>query len=291
MTAVSYSNMPASRFEFTVSNFRRALDQPETLNLLLPAPFLGIIINLESPFNYSVNGVEVKAFGRSRYNFLSLPEASYEVSIPPGLHHSIALGVKASTLERYSQDYHFLLPLLDAARQNEVFFLSLNHHLVTPQIDADINELLYHVTNDEELRNLLIEVKAFDILFHAVHDFALTTMSIPGMDNDYKIIRETAAFLVDNIGDNFSLEDLAHRFGISQRNLQAGFRRHFRKTVHEFVVQHRMDAAKRMLFNESLSVKNVALAVGYKDRTAFSRAYKKHYGHFPKATREVHGSD
>jgi AraC-like DNA-binding protein len=287
MTAVSFSNMPDSRFEYTVSNFRRTLDQPEILNLQLPAPFLGIIINLENSFNYSVDGLHTGTFSRSRYNFVSLPEASYEAGIPSGLHHSIALGIKASTLEKYSRDYHFLLPLLDAANHNEVFFLSPNHHLVTPQIDADINDLLYHVTNDEELRNLLIEVKAFDILFHAVHDFALTTMSVPGMDNDYKIIRETAAFLVDNLADNFSLEDLAHRFGISQRNLQSGFKRHFRKTVHEFVVQHRMDAAKRMLFNESLSVKNVALAVGYKDRTAFSRAYKNHYGHFPRTTREV----
>jgi AraC-like DNA-binding protein len=49
--------------------------------------------------------------------------------------------------------------------------------------------------------------------------------------------------------------------------------------------EHRMIAAKRLLRETNRSVADVALSVGYAESASFSRAYARHFGHSPRASR------
>ncbi|WP_244316447.1 helix-turn-helix transcriptional regulator [Providencia vermicola] len=51
-------------------------------------------------------------------------------------------------------------------------------------------------------------------------------------------------------------------------------------TVMQFVLQQRMEAACRLLMG-TLSIEQVALAVGYDSHSAFSQAFRQFYGKTP----------
>jgi transcriptional regulator GlxA family with amidase domain len=66
------------------------------------------------------------------------------------------------------------------------------------------------------------------------------------------------------------------------------FRRLFRTSPIEYVIAQRVGRACVLLTETSLSVKQVGLAVGYRDAYYFSRVFKKTAGLSPRAYRRRH---
>jgi AraC-like DNA-binding protein len=59
--------------------------------------------------------------------------------------------------------------------------------------------------------------------------------------------------------------------------------------VQNFVEQQRMLAARRMLVEARLSVKEIAHAVGFEDPFYFSRRFTRQFGVSPTGLRDAHG--
>jgi AraC-like DNA-binding protein len=78
-----------------------------------------------------------------------------------------------------------------------------------------------------------------------------------------------------------SLGELSKELGISVSKLKRDFRRTQKSSVHEYIIQKRMDEAQRLLVEGVLSVKEASYFVGYKSQSYFSRAFKQYYGHLP----------
>ena len=81
------------------------------------------------------------------------------------------------------------------------------------------------------------------------------------------------------------VDEVAARLGISVPTLH----RRLRASGHSWRAlrdDHRMAAALRMLRETGRSVADVALAVGYAENASFSRAFARHFGHTPSATRD-----
>lgn len=57
-------------------------------------------------------------------------------------------------------------------------------------------------------------------------------------------------------------------------------------TASEFVVELRMQRARELLTEGQLSIRDIALEVGYDYLTNFSKAFKRHSGLSPRAFRE-----
>ena len=53
--------------------------------------------------------------------------------------------------------------------------------------------------------------------------------------------------------------------------------------------EQRLQAAARYLTETELSVGAIAAELGYCDQSFFSTAFKKHFGVYPLAWREMHG--
>jgi len=56
--------------------------------------------------------------------------------------------------------------------------------------------------------------------------------------------------------------------------------------IKEFVVHHRIRLAKQLLRYESLSVSEIAFAVGYSSPSGFSKTFKRRVGCSPTTYRE-----
>ena len=58
----------------------------------------------------------------------------------------------------------------------------------------------------------------------------------------------------------------------------------------EFLLNYRMSKAAELLKLTSLSVGDIANAVGYANQLHFSRAFKNIYGESPRSWRQSHGT-
>lgn len=85
-------------------------------------------------------------------------------------------------------------------------------------------------------------------------------------------------------GPSPTLVDLAHLCNISVRQLTRGFRVSRGYSIGEYVIQHRMDMARRLLAGEE-SIKAIAHRVGFASASSFSVAFRRSTGTTPRLFR------
>lgn len=89
------------------------------------------------------------------------------------------------------------------------------------------------------------------------------------------LLVQTKEYIETNYEQNITLESAAERVGLSSYYLSKLFKEHFHISFIEYVTRTRLDRAKELLLNKRLSLKEIALSVGYKDPNYFSRVFKK----------------
>ena len=80
--------------------------------------------------------------------------------------------------------------------------------------------------------------------------------------------------LLEDYRRPWTLDALAHAVGCNRTTLQEGFRSLTRTSVHQFLVRHRVDVAKRLLTAPDVKVSRIAVEVGYRSQSAFARHFK-----------------
>lgn len=78
---------------------------------------------------------------------------------------------------------------------------------------------------------------------------------------------------------------LARLAGVSLRQLERLFRQHLGRSLGEHYLMLRLERARDLLRQTSLSVLETALACGFASASHFSRAYRARFGHPPRAER------
>jgi len=82
-----------------------------------------------------------------------------------------------------------------------------------------------------------------------------------------------------------SRAELARTAGVSLRQLERLFRLHLGRSLGEYYLGLRLDRARDLLRQTSLSVLEIALASGFGSASHFSRAYRGRFSHPPRAER------
>jgi AraC-like DNA-binding protein len=84
-----------------------------------------------------------------------------------------------------------------------------------------------------------------------------------------------------------TVAELAARFGMSPAHLRGFLARHA-TTPRRFLLEIRLDHARRLLMGSPLPIKAIAAVTGYADVVAFHRAFVKYFSETPAAYRSRH---
>ena len=95
-------------------------------------------------------------------------------------------------------------------------------------------------------------------------------------------IHEARQLLLEDLAVPPSLSELASLMHLSEKKLNAGFKLLFGVTVFEMLRDERLDAARKALETEEVSLKQVAFRVGYQHSNNFIKAFTKRYGVPPR---------
>jgi AraC family transcriptional regulator len=96
---------------------------------------------------------------------------------------------------------------------------------------------------------------------------------------------QLVAFVEDHLGDNLSLPHLASLVGYSADHFARLFKRAFRVSPHQYILERRVERAKAMLRTRSHSIAEVALSCGFASQAHLHATFRARTGLTPGAFR------
>lgn len=102
---------------------------------------------------------------------------------------------------------------------------------------------------------------------------------------DYDMTDLSILFMKNNIDQKLDLHTLAQEAGLSSSHYSLTFRHKTGKSPVDYLIQLRIQKSCQLLDHTALSIKEIAIRVGYDDAYYFSRIFKKLMGTSPKAYR------
>ena len=94
-------------------------------------------------------------------------------------------------------------------------------------------------------------------------------------------------YIKENYNQNISVENIANMLGIERSYLSRLFKTYKNKSTQNYIIDYRIQRAKKMFEEEDLNVSQVCAAVGYTNIYCFSRIFKSRVGMSPKEYRAI----
>lgn len=142
----------------------------------------------------------------------------------------------------------------------------------------EINELL---TGNGIMNTTLIK----NFFYGKFGDFAGSRRDTGETGNGY--IEKIEAYIVSRYHTNFSLDELADHVGLSKQYICSIIKQHYQTTFVDFVNQHRIEQAKRMLEDSDMKISGVYSQVGFSSNSYFTKVFKLYSGITPSEYREL----
>jgi two-component system response regulator YesN len=122
-----------------------------------------------------------------------------------------------------------------------------------------------------------------------IFDRMMDVIYISRDNAEYHSVRQVIEYLQEHYNEDLTLEDVARKVHISPSRLSHLFKDELGLTIIEYLTDIRITAAKQMLENSDLMVKQIAEKVGYQEASYFTRVFKKNTGVSPAEYRRLWG--
>jgi transcriptional regulator GlxA family with amidase domain len=113
------------------------------------------------------------------------------------------------------------------------------------------------------------------------------SVSLASQASEMTSIHELQIWIADHLDRRLSIEDLAERMAMSVRNFERVFTREVGTTPSHYVLQMRVEAARRQLERTDRGLKQIAFAAGFGSADAMRRAFVRLLGISPRRYREL----
>lgn len=156
------------------------------------------------------------------------------------------------------------------------------------EMNTSINLILNQLTTkqlNQSLRPVYIKGKVYELLSYY---FSTTseneTENCPYIASEETItkIKNAKEIIIEEMNNPPSLDELAKKVGLNIKKLKNDFKEFYGVPVFTFLLNYKMELAKKLLLEQQLNVNEVALNLGYSNSSHFIAAFKRKYGTTPK---------
>ena len=137
----------------------------------------------------------------------------------------------------------------------------------------------------ESMKALYLKGKVYELLslyFNKNEDTDIEQCPFLIDEDKVRKIRLAKEIILKNMFEPPSLQELSEEIGLSLNKLKEGFKQLYGDTVFGYLLNHKMEEARRMLASTNYNVNEVGLRIGYSTSSHFIAAFKKKYGTTPK---------
>ena len=173
-------------------------------------------------------------------------------------------------------------------------YLSINFHADSP---LEFDTILKNCINNE----VRILLNYFETAYSSPSTdmqsklrFALETLILQITDNLYDsytspLSAEIISFISSHYTEKITLNDISQATFYSAAYCENEFKKTTGKSIINYLIDVRVNAAKKLLAESSMSCARIATAVGFEDANYFSRIFKKRTGYSPLKFRAFFG--
>lgn len=146
---------------------------------------------------------------------------------------------------------------------------------------------IYNTACETKLDNIYIQSKVLEILFIEFRDLIDINkkdkiQNIIFDEYDKQALEKAKILLVNDLKNPPNLTELSKLIGLNEFKLKYGFKKLFNITPYNFLLEHKLFYAKKLLETGEMNVSEIALEIGYKQVHGFSNAFFKRFGVRPK---------
>jgi AraC-like DNA-binding protein len=139
------------------------------------------------------------------------------------------------------------------------------------------------------IKKIYVESKVLELVALVVNQ---AKQSVPRDASDMKKedverLHYAREIILQRMDEPCSLMQLARLTGLNDFKLKKGFRDLFGTTVFGYLLEERMNLARRRLLEGEMSIAGIAAEVGYKNATHFTAAFKRFFGYLPSDVRNI----
>lgn len=142
----------------------------------------------------------------------------------------------------------------------------------------DLGLKLIERFGDGDLAQMVAKVMLLEPNRRSQAPFVFTSLDAQSKDT---LVAQVCKWLDRNFRKQFSIDDIATRFAVSERTLLRRFRHEMEQTPIGYLQKVRLEHAKALLETTSLSFTQIVDRVGYLDESTFRRLFKRHVGLTP----------
>ncbi|NML40423.1 helix-turn-helix transcriptional regulator [Chitinophaga sp. G-6-1-13] len=259
--------------------FRMA--QPIRLQVVIHEPMITLSYALQGELSFVLNGAGKTQIQSGLYHLYYIPAGTYLADIPAG--ETVIFQVNLQTEHIEGADDEPVQQVLNNVLQNSRRGLQQNAAAITPKVKA-VLESIHACKLDDAKRDIFLRARIYDLLLLYLDTLSdaqkLVTTKFHFSPDDLQSLQEVSDKLVNNLHQQIPLEEVAKQVHLHPRKLTEGFRLYFGVSMHEWLLQARMERAKCLL-SQQTNIRDVAYEVGYDTVSGFIRAFKSFTGSTP----------
>jgi len=155
---------------------------------------------------------------------------------------------------------------------------------ISPSMAIALNQLVNYNLN-ASIKNIYFKAKAYEVLslyFNRSEDADIEQCPFLVDESNVLKIRKAKDIVISRMAEPPSLQELADEIGLTLKKLKEGFKQIYGDTVFSFLLDYKLEVARKLLESGDHNVNEVGLRVGYSTSSHFIAAFKKKYGTTPK---------
>jgi AraC-like DNA-binding protein len=156
------------------------------------------------------------------------------------------------------------------------------------QISASMAVVLSQVLNfnlHPSVEKIYLKAKVYELLglyFNRPDKADLEQCPFLVDEDNVRKIKMAKQIAIQQMTSPPTLQELSDEVGLSLKKLKEGFKEIYGDTVYSYILNHKMEYARKLLERGNKNVNEIGLTIGYSTASHFIAAFKKKYGTTPK---------
>ena len=154
-------------------------------------------------------------------------------------------------------------------------------------IEQITRSFAYEMQNEAIGNKLYLETLATQLAIHLLRRYCTIPAKLKQYNRglSHRQLKIVIDYIEAYLETNISLKDLAKLLELSTHYFCCLFKQSMGIAPYQYVIQQRVNRAKRLLKRQDLSLVDIALSCGFVSQSAFNRTFKKHVGTTPRKYR------
>ncbi|WP_299061441.1 AraC family transcriptional regulator [uncultured Polaribacter sp.] len=180
----------------------------------------------------------------------------------------------------FSKDAGYI-PFLSDENSNRKFYDDAE---IKPNVSIVLQQII-NANINSSIKELYIKGKVYELLsLHFQKEENNDGEYCPFLVDEENVlkIRKAKEIIISRMAEPPSLQELSSEIGLNLKKLKEGFKQIYGDTVYSFLLDYKMEHARKLLESNQFNVNEVGVKVGYSTASHFIAAFKKKFGTTPK---------